>query len=570
MPSRILRPAYLTLRKRVMTNSKQRKRDFVLVLFTLFTMSIFYFGARMLLVGAEDDAVFAAIFPPRVLQLTFFCFFFLLLLSNTIAAAGNLFYSEGMDIYLRSPLTKFQIYIGKLIQILLETGIMYFIFLFPLLLAFEHVLELPSTFIVLSLLASLPFLIITANLGVIFATIFVRVSSILWRRGNLFVLLALATAVFVVNEFIQLLSHLKFETGNTHAMVQLVGIFRDPNPLWLPSAWLADLITGYVGEPSSSIGLKFLLLNLTAAGCLSAGFLCFDFFLLRVRSSASAWHSTADQKGVQDVVRALLERFIRLMPVNLSTRAFVLKDMSSLLRDRSQAIQLVLFLGIAAFYVTAFKFMGAAIQFGGTATQLWQAFLSSVNILLSGFILIAMMTRVVYPSISLEGRSYWILLVAPIKLEQLIWAKFICWLPLVLSISLTLLLSGVIAADLGPAAIISSILIGTCLSVGCTGIAIGLGAVFANFDWESPSQIVSGFGTLVLLGGCLTLIIVTLVPATCLMVFTNIDVVRQNIGYTASLYISGLCFFAAFFINALAAKIALERGVANLRARKAA
>jgi len=64
--------------------------------------------------------------------------------------------------------------------------------------------------------------------------------------------------------------------------------------------------------------------------------------------------------------------------------------------------------------------------------------ISFLNIGMVGFVTSAVALRFVFPSVSLEGRGFWIIKSSPIRIRSLLWEKFwICIVPFIL-------LSGVI------------------------------------------------------------------------------------------------------------------------------
>ncbi|MCB0358656.1 MAG: hypothetical protein KDD44_03445, partial [Bdellovibrionales bacterium] len=226
-----------------------------------------------------------------------------------------------------------------------------------------------------------------------------------------------------------------------------------------------------------------------------------------------------------------------------------IKDLTCLLRDRAQSLQLVLYLGIAAFYIIIFGFMSAAVNLLPVANQLWWAFLGWINVLLSGLILNAVMTRLVYPSISLEGKALWILVIAPLDIRQLVRAKFWCWLPMTLLVSLSLITAGSFAIGLSAEVKVYTVLIAIAMSIGFTGLAIGLGAIFAKFEWEAPNQISAGIGTLVLLPLGLLLAAVSSIPAGIMIALVQVPAIQNYLGYPLALSLLVLSTLLIFLIN---------------------
>ena len=71
---------------------------------------------------------------------------------------------------------------------------------------------------------------------------------------------------------------------------------------------------------------------------------------------------------------------------------------------------------------------------------------------------------------------------------------------------------------------------GCLLALGCTGLAVGLGALFATFEWESPNKLSTGFGTLVLLLSSLILVAINTVFASVIIAIIIIPAISEILG----------------------------------------
>ena len=86
-------------------------------------------------------------------------------------------------------------------------------------------------------------------------------------------------------------------------------------------------------------------------------------------------------------------------------------------RDVTQWSQFAIFFGLLALYfynLQSFNYSNA-----------YASLIGHLNLAVVGLILSTFTTRFVFPSISLEGRRFWILGLLPIHRDQIIWAKFL-------------------------------------------------------------------------------------------------------------------------------------------------
>lgn len=566
----ILHPHLLALKNRLFRKDLRSRqeflRDVLLIAVALLVMGCIFFGVTLVLSSTKNNVIFQTIIPGKLIELLFYTLFFLLIVSDTVSVIGNIYSSENMNLLLTTPLPPVSLYLGKLSEIVIETSLMLVVFGIPAVFAYCYALSLPLSFLLNCTVVTFFFLLIPAGLGMVLGTLFVHAACLFWHRGFFFLLCLLGIFGWGILKIIGLMETVRLEHGGINAIIQLIGLFDNPNPLWVPSRWAADLLSSSVGSTSSHQLEKAMLLVTSAIGSVAIGYLVFDLFCLRVRSTAGTQSHLSGEKKKHstDLVRKLLESFLSLFPCEQQTRAIILKDLSSLVRDRAQALQLLLYLGIAVIYIVILKFMGDVMNLSPVGTQLWWAFLASINTLFAGFILTALMTRLVYPSISLEGRAFWILQVTPISTSKLIRIKFWCWFPLICFISLTLLLSGILAIGLDLATATYTAVLSVILSGGFTGLAIGFGAIFAIFEWESPSQIASGFGTLALLLVSLLLVVLSAVISSTITSLVAVPALRLKIGLIWSFLIMSSALFSLIVLHALVTRLAFKLGTKSL------
>ncbi|MCC6954242.1 MAG: hypothetical protein IT290_09005, partial [Deltaproteobacteria bacterium] len=355
-------------------------------------------------------------------------------------------------------------------------------------------------------------------------------------------------------------------------LASFAGLYGSPSPYYSPSRWLADVLSSFIGTQVVHTNEKVILLFSAAIGLTAISFLVFDLFMFRVRSaSLVSEHIDESAPGVRfrrDAVRRGLERIVDFVYRDQQVRAVVLKDLTSLIRDRTQALQLALYLGIATVYVTVFYFMSLGLQLELIALQTWKASLATLNVLFSGLIFTTILTRIVFPSVSLEGRSFWILQVTPIEASHLLRAKLLCWLPLTTAMFVSLLCAGALAIGTEWNYLLYVVIFGTALSIGYTGLAIGLGARFAIFDWESPNQLAVGVGTLVLLLSGIVLLFSMTIPTGIITFFVIVPTLQEIVGRGVAFSIMAGMLALALFVNISIARYACRTGAKSLAGRK--
>ncbi len=215
-----------------------------------------------------------------------------------------------------------------------------------------------------------------------FGTAFSRFSSFFWQRGYIFLAALGAAILWGSNSLLQSLLGMKLERGSSVIVAQTLGIFDNPNPIWLPSRWAADVVNCSFSSAAPDLKLEMFLLTATAFGMTAAAFLVFDQLFFPVRSAAAAHRRIEEDESLRtknpntpradhsDLVHRTIDRLYELLGTDQQRKAIIVKDICCLLRDRGQALQMLFYLGFVAIYSVLFRFMNAAFALPGFYTQL--------------------------------------------------------------------------------------------------------------------------------------------------------------------------------------------------------
>ncbi|MBW8838759.1 MAG: hypothetical protein JF602_02725 [Gemmatimonadetes bacterium] len=107
-----------------------------------------------------------------------------------------------------------------------------------------------------------------------------------------------------------------------------------------------------------------------------------------------------------------------------------------------------------------------------------------------------MAARFIFPGVSLEGRTLWLLRSSPMSVRDLLWSKFwVGTLPLLL---LALLIVGVTnyLLQVSTFMFLVSVVTIAAMTLALAGLALGFGTLFPQFETENAAQIPTSFGGL--------------------------------------------------------------------------
>jgi ABC-2 type transport system permease protein len=181
----------------------------------------------------------------------------------------------------------------------------------------------------------------------------------------------------------------------------------------------------------------------------------------------------------------------------------VLKEMRLFFRDTTQWSQLILLTVLVVVYVFNIKFLPLR---GEGVTFFLANVIPFVNLILAGFVLASIAARFIFPGISLEGRTLWLLRSSPLDMEQLLWSKFwVGTLPLLI-LAVGLVFATDVLLQVSGFMMAVSIFTITMMTFAIAGLALGFGAMFPKFNTENAAQIPTSFGGLVLMMASVALI----------------------------------------------------------------
>lgn len=169
--------------------------------------------------------------------------------------------------------------------------------------------------------------------------------------------------------------------------------------------------------------------------------------------------------------------------------ALMLKDILVFVRDPAQLSQSVLFVLLMAIYSLSLVRVPPILSTGPMQMILFFANLAAVCMILSSFT-----SRFLFPLISLEGKAFWIVGLAPVNRSFLFYQKAMFGLAVTLALGLPMTLVSTLSLKFSPVLVASAVyvvvLAGSCL----TSLSMGLGSTYPNFDEDNPARIAVGMG----------------------------------------------------------------------------
>jgi ABC-2 type transport system permease protein len=471
-----------------MTGSGTLKNVVIFTLGALFWVGIFYLFYRVLsyFQGVEGIGTVLAV---KLLTMITVVFFSLLVFSNIVTALSAFYLSDELVLLHSLPLSLERIYHAKFVETLISSSWMIVLFGTPVFGAYGVVFRASWAYYGAALLGLVPLLVIAAAAGILCTMGLVRLFPAR-RTKEILVLLAILflVSLYLLLRFLQ--PERLFEEAELDRFINFLAMMRTPSSVYLPSHWLTEflvpLLFGRDGEPL----FHFLLLASTAMASVTIG------TWVGNRIYMDGWMKSQEGGGARLATSSWIHRAFDALtrPLGLQTRSVVRKDIKLFLRDTTQWTQLLLLASLVVVYLYNFRVLDLSKI--PMSTVYLQNLLSFLNLGLAGFVVSAVAIRFVFPAVSIEGKSFWLVRSAPISIRKLLWSKF--WMYMVPLLVLSEVLIVLSNRFLNVSGLMMALSVATMvlLTAGIVGLGIGLGAIYPRFHVENVAKIATGYGAI--------------------------------------------------------------------------
>jgi ABC-2 type transport system permease protein len=366
----------------------------------------------------------------------------------------------------------------------------------PMFAAYGIVYEGGWTYPIYATLLFLPFVVIPSVLGSVVTLVLVNIFPARRTRDILSVI-AVLTAGLIVLLFRVVRPERLARPEGFRSLVEFVGVLRTPTSPLLPSEWVQAATMRWLDGGVYDV-LGIVLLWTTAAAFVVGGALAHRSWFERGYSKAQ---ESGQQRTAPSSANSLLFRL--LAPFGSVRRELVLKELRLFFRDTTQWSQLILLAVLVIVYVFNIRYLPLR---GEGITLFLVNVIPFLNLALAGFVLASIAARFLFPGVSLEGRTLWLLRSSPISMRDLLWAKF--WVGTLPLLVLALAIVTITDILLQVSEFMFAVSMGTIvlMTFALSGLAVGFGTLFPQFETENAAQIPTSFGGLLYMMASVALI----------------------------------------------------------------
>jgi ABC-2 type transport system permease protein len=414
-------------------------------------------------------AFFLQFLLQRFLGLIFLISYSMVFMSSIINGLSTYFLSANLPFLHTLPVPRWRILLLKFIETWMISCYLVLLFLACFLASYIHTFDLGFSRYVLCAALLIVFTISPVALGSAMVTILIRffparrIYQVVTLIGGIF-LAALMIAVRMMRP------ELLLNPKDTDDFIRLIRDMTFPSLNHLPSTWASEVVIA--GDYS-----KGVLLLLFTIGTLVLLAVVQKIFYQR------AYIQSQESRTLREKPSAKKRRTVHRGKI----ASLILKELKIFTRDATQWSQLLLLAALVVVYLINIK--NLAIQMDSVR---WVV--SFINLGLAGFVLAALSVRFLFPSVSSEGRCFWLIRTMPLSFRTLLWCKYLIYFPPFFLFTQLLVYFSNRILEVPPFFIALSMINIFAVSFALTGLAIGIGALMPNFRTDHPSKIAVGPG----------------------------------------------------------------------------
>ncbi len=444
----------------------------------------------------------------KLLAILFLVLFTLVAISTAIVAYTSLYLAKETEYFFQLPIPPSVVFFFKTIEAIFFSAWATAILCLPVLMAYGRLKGAPFLYYIEALVTLLVFLFFCGFAGAMFtALILGLVKRWTIKKATIagFALLVFFTWLLITN-----FDFVNFNQGNeVAALNRFATNIKSLQTPYFPSTWAME---GIFAATSGQHREYFFNLGLILANTL--------ILIPILKIYADRWYGTRwlfvrsplkkkkvspDPSRVQGGEYRIRKIWHKTKP----RKVLNTKDIFSFLRSPSQVSQFMFFLVLTVVYILSLSQIPQENFPRYYKLLLFYANIGAICLILSSFA-----SRFIFPLISLEGRSFWIIGLAPIPKNSLVKQKASYGRLLLMSLGVIAAVGSSLCLRYEMKTLASSVFLTLLGSWMLTSLAVGFGTAYPNFNEDNPARIAVGLGgTLNFFASALSVVLLLAVEA---------------------------------------------------------
>ncbi len=460
---------------------------FLLIILMVMSAAFWLFLKFFTFLGLQD--YFAAAITVYALNLSFAVIFILSLISFAISAFNYIYQGEELDFLFTTPVCPLRIFIYRFILASIVSSWPIFVIGIPMIIALGVSASAGFLYYLMAVIFLVPFIVTASCLGSLLSLGLVKIS----KKVRPAYTIIFSLILIIGGIWLLIYSVVPADLEGFFNAGDLLQAQANTNKVWdLFMYWPSSLwIILYAGLLN---GDAFIILNYMFGILFSVSALLLFTFAVFKGFYFKVWAGLKDNTFLANPAEKVKKKGGRIFPRFFfgKSGALLEKDIIFFVRNFGDISKFLFLIILLVFYIFIIKIMSRVE--GLSASTLYVSILT-FNVAVIGYFITTIALRFVFPLVSLEGKSAWVVWSLPIDLSKIFWSKFILWSVFLSAVIELLLLAVAYFFQFGPVLTFILSVIVVCMAVSITAIALGLGTIFPNFRDSNPESLsTSGAG----------------------------------------------------------------------------
>ena len=452
-----------------------------------------YKGINITLAFLINEVHLPVVFLHSLLATALFALFVMTALGSSVTAFSAFFRSDEVEYLFNFPLKPENIFLYKFSENFFRSSTPMFLLGGAALIAYGTFFNLSiNEYLLIIFGIALPFIFAAAAMGTILLFLVVRLSTLLPSKIVITAMLLLTLggsgsylqSVHPVDQVKEIIQY--YPNFEEHPAIASGG-FNEV--AFVPSTWAARALFSIVEEDYDNALPHIGLMIFTCLSLISV------LYIISGRAYYQTWLNTRGKEWF--VKRSQYNRFSKAfqtlrLPLSKKTEALIKRDFLLFVREPSQWVHMIIFMVLLFIYIANISGLSLYISDPFRMTLLYIA-----NFIFSGFFLVSLAVRFIFPLMSQEGNAFWLIRSAPLTMKYILRYKGISASLILLIIGLPLIGFTSSALNPGKSLYLMTIAFTAISSVVITVLSLSTGAWFADLRENSAIRIASSRGATV-------------------------------------------------------------------------
>jgi len=479
----LLQPLVYSARNRFFPGNRLPFRTFVVLVFSLAVCLVLYSLGVKVVTYFHSQNELGIILSLKIFQMAWITMFALLVFSCMVSAVSTLFLSQDNEIIFASPVAKSDIFFMRYVTTSLYTSWMMIVFSIPVFAAYGKVFEAGMLYWPLMVGAILATAATATTFGMGLTVVLINLFPAK-RTKDIILYLSICFGIFIYLIFRLMRPEDLVNPDQYSHFIDYLSSLATPAAPYIPAAWASNLLSYYLMDREIDFLVAALIIITPITLFLIGEWAMERWFLSGFTKSQESFGGYRMFSSSSKYRRSPLSWMF-------------LKESKLFLRDSAEWSQLFMIAALVVVYLYNFKVL--PVERSLFEEEYVTNLISFLNIGLTGFVVASLAARFVYPSIGAEGGSFYIIMSSPLPTSRYIMHKYLFYVVPFTGLALILLVvSNRLLNIAGPMWWIS-VITGLIITWTVLAMALGFGAIYADFKAENRAAALGGIGAILFL-----------------------------------------------------------------------